>query len=494
VIATATRAVKASEAALVRSICRESFYEFVREFWSVVVPEQPVWNWHIKYLCDTFQEDAERVFAGLPKLHDTVVNISPGTTKSTTLSVMGPAWIHARMPTARVLAGCHTQQLTFELGRKSRMVERCELYRAAFPEVVPSADQDSKSLYMNTAGGGRMACTVGGMSPTGFHAHFIIIDDPIDPQQAIAVSGLDVEAANSFMDEVLPSRKVNKETTVTWLIMQRLHQNDPSGYLREKDPDNWRLICLPAEKTRHVRPVSLRANYSPEGLMDPVRLSRKVLDQARKDLREYGYSSQYLQHPVPRGGGMFKVARIQVDVAPPPGDPGWLIRCRFWDKAGTSQGGAYTVGLLMGRHRRYKAPRDGSEDTWWILDVVRGQWDAGEREIRLVQTAEIDGKGVIIGIEQEPGSGGKESAQATVRRLVGYRVRVLPAVGTKEERADMWAGPVAAGAFHMVKAEWNFDLLQELEYFPRGTYKDQVDAGSGAFSVCADPPRIVTAN
>ena len=66
-----------TEAALVRSICLESFYDFVQVFWHEVVPEAPVWNWHIRYLCDEFQRDAERVFAGKPKQHDTIINISP---------------------------------------------------------------------------------------------------------------------------------------------------------------------------------------------------------------------------------------------------------------------------------------------------------------------------------------------------------------------------------------------------------------------------------
>jgi predicted phage terminase large subunit-like protein len=481
-----------TEAALVRSICLESFYDFVQQFWHVVVPEQPVWNWHIQYLCDEFQKDAERVFAGKPKLHDTIVNISPGSTKSTVLSIMAPAWVHARMPEARILAASHTQQLTFELGRKSRMVERSELYRKAFPEVVPAPDQDTKSLAMNTAGGGRMSATVGGMSPTGFHAHFILVDDPLDPQKARGVSELEIESANNFMSEVLPSRKVNKEVAITWLIMQRLHQNDPTGHMLGKAKDNIRHINIPAERTKYVKPPSLRKQYT-NGLMDTTRLTRKVLDEAKVDLGDYGYSGQYLQHPVPRGGGMFKTDRIQVDNPAPLKDRRWVHLCRFWDKAGTKGGGAYTVGLLLGRWRYEDGPSDGSEDVWWVLHVERGQWDAGDRERHIVDTANRDGRRVVVGIEQEPGSGGKESAQLTVKRLAGFRVRVVPAVGTKEDRADSWATVVNMGGFRMAAGEWNSAFIDELRYFPFSTYKDQVDAGSGAFSICATPSRRVGA-
>ena len=61
---------------IVRSIVRESFYEFVREFWHSVIEEAPVWNWHIQYLCDELQIVAERVFAGEEKEYDLLVNLS----------------------------------------------------------------------------------------------------------------------------------------------------------------------------------------------------------------------------------------------------------------------------------------------------------------------------------------------------------------------------------------------------------------------------------
>jgi predicted phage terminase large subunit-like protein len=486
--------ISVSEPELVREICQQSFFRFVQEFWSVIIPEIPIWNWHIPYLCDLFQEDAERVFAGLPKKYDlTIINIPPGTTKSTILSICAPAWIHTRMPTARILCASHTQQLTFDLARKCRLLEESEQYQASFPEIIPSHDQWTKGMFINTKGGGRLAATVGGMSPTGFHAHFHFVDDPIDPQQASRMTETELETANNFMTEVLPSRKVDKETTVSWLIMQRLHQNDPSGYMLNKKGVRIRHICLPATRSSKIKPVSLRKMYDSEGLLDPIRLSQKVLDEARNTMGEYGYASQYDQNPVPRGGGMFKTYRIGIDVPPPLTSKQWVGLCRGWDKAGTKGGGAFTVGFLMGRWRPAGAPVDGSEDDWWILDIQREQLDSGEREKLIRNIAERDGKRCIVGIEQEPGSGGKESAERTVKRLVGFRTRVIPAIGSKETRADEWSTLVNQGCFKMKSAIWNDTLLDEIKYFPYSKYKDQVDAGSVAFAVLSDPIKKVGA-
>jgi predicted phage terminase large subunit-like protein len=295
------------------------------------------------------------------------------------------------------------------------------------------------------------------------------------------------------MSEVIPSRKVDKEVAVTWLIMQRLHQNDPTGHMLSKGKKGIRHICLPAERSVKVRPVGLRKYYSADGLMDPVRLSKFVLEEARIDLGEFGYSGQYRQDPVPRGGGMFKTARIQIDTPRPLSSKEWIGLCRFWDKAGTQGGGAYTVGFLMGRFRANGASTDGAEDEWWILDVVREQLDSGNREKLIKATTKMDGKKVIVGLEQEPGSGGKESAEATVKRLAGYRVRVVPAVGSKEERADEWSWMVNVGAFKMKGADWNHDLIDEMRFFPHSKYKDQVDAGAGAYTILANPSKRVGA-
>ena len=72
-------------------LCKEEFFYFVKTFWDTIISEEPVWNWHIEYLCNEIQEMAERVFEGKPKEYDLIINISPGSTKSTICSRMFPA-------------------------------------------------------------------------------------------------------------------------------------------------------------------------------------------------------------------------------------------------------------------------------------------------------------------------------------------------------------------------------------------------------------------
>ena len=565
---------------LVRSICRESFYDFVKEFWDVVIPEDPIWNWHIQFLCTELQRVAERVFQMKPKKHDLIINISPGSTKSTVCSVMFPAWTWTRMPTCKCICASYDYNLAMDLSRKSRDIIYSDKYRKAF-EIELREDQNTKGFFSNTKGGGRYCVGTGG-SITGRHGHFLIVDDPIDPTGA--VSEIKLKEVNRWMDQTFSQRKIDKAVTPTILIMQRLHQNDPTAHMLEKSKehkepsvtatsniegveeieeemtvvkmggksvgkkrekgatkkrlsiqgrnlspsdvrggengsvegnrddvgredsvedvgdyggggDNFspaasstaappsdrttkkrvRLVCLPGELTEDVSPKSVIPLYK-DGLMDPVRGSRMVLTAALEELGEYGYAGQILQKPTPAGGGLFKWERIHVGEQP---GTQFVYVMRFWDKAGTEapermkrKGPAYTVGLKMAMDQQRRI---------WVLDVIRGRWSTERREAIILATARMDGRKVVIGLEQEPGSGGKESAESTAKNLIGYRVKIDIPKGDKTLRADPYSVQVNAGNVYLAPGPWNRAYLTEMEFFPYSTYKDQVDASSGAF-------------
>lgn len=464
---------------LIRSVSRESFFDFFQYFWEVINPDEPLgMNWHIPLLCNELQSMAERVFRRQKSEYDLIVNIPPGTTKSSIASVMFPAWMMARKPTVRVICASNTDQLSLDLSDKCREVVKSKLYRSCFPEVELRGDRDAKGNWGNTAMGFRMAFTAGGKSPTGFHAHFIIVDDPIDPQKVL--SEAEIKAVNGFMNGTLPTRKVNKEVTPIALIMQRLHQDDPSGnrlaHWAKGKGDPVRHFCLPATLEFEVFPKELERNYQ-NGLLDPNRLSPSILKPYR-DKGQYYWSGQFGQRPVPLGGGMFKTERFVISEAPPE----MVSIVRFWDKAATQEDGCYTVGVKMGRDK---------EGRIWVLDVVRGQWESAERERVIQNVARMDGYHVKIGLEEEGGSGGKDSVRFTTRRLHGYILQSERPTGDKTLRADPYSVQVNEGNVFLKRANWNEDYIDELKHFPTSTYKDQVDASSGAYKMVTKTPLVI---
>lgn len=281
--------------------CKKSFFYFVQTFWDVIIQEKPVYNWHIPYLCDELQTLSVSIVSRQPKLYDLIINIPPGTTKSTIVTIMFPAWLWVVDPSIRIITNSYSGELSIEHATKSKDIIQSEKYRKLFPEVVLRRDKSAKSSYENTKKGARYTTSTGG-TITGKHAHVIINDDPVNPRQADSEP---LRKQGNDHTKTLSTRKVNKENTPVITIMQRLHEDDVTGYLLKKKGDSIRHICLPAEDSENVKPASVRKNYI-NGLLDPVRLSRKVLEEAKTDLGSRGYAGQYEQTPTSDEGNIVK--------------------------------------------------------------------------------------------------------------------------------------------------------------------------------------------
>ena len=300
-------------------LCRRKLSRFVQEMWHVVATEKLVWEPHMEVLCDAVQEVFERVFLQpdpenpeekirLKKLHDLIINIPPGTTKSTIVTIMAPAWAWTRDASLRIITGSYSDSLATEHSTKSRDIIQSDIYRRYYPEVQIKDHKGLKTNYETTANGQRYATSVGG-TLTGVHAHVLIWDDPLNAKQS--GSKVETKAANEWMDKTASTRKVDKEVTVTILIMQRLAVNDCTGHQLDKKKEAIKHICLPAELSKNVKPESLREIYQ-NGLLSPLRLSKAALAELRKDLGSSGYAGQMQQEPAPDGGTIWQKWFVEV--------------------------------------------------------------------------------------------------------------------------------------------------------------------------------------
>lgn len=469
-----------------KELCKRSLYYFLQYFWDVVSSHTFHENWHIKYLCEELEKIAERVGNKEPRLYDLIINVPPGSTKTITCSIMFPIWCWTRWHWMKFITASYSGALSLQSADYSRELIRSVKFRELFPELAIRDDKDTKSNFEivkrtltsvgrephTEPGGSRYSTSVGG-TLMGFHADILIVDDPLNPVQA--ASDIELENANHWMEQTLPTRKTNKDITPTILIMQRLHQDDPSGHILSKQKENIRHICLPGEIKNYREQANPKEviEFYKDDLLDPVRMPWKVLKDLAADLGQYGYAGQIGQDPTPPGGGMFKVDHFSI-VTTPVRPIDIVHTIRYWDKAGTEGGtGSYTVGVKMSRT---------VANRWIIEDVKRGRWGTHERERIILNTALADGVKTQVWIEQEPGSGGKESAEGTIRNLAGFVVRAERPTGDKVFRADPYSVQVNNGSFMILKGEWNREFIEEHRFFPFSTYKDQVDAAAGAFN------------
>lgn len=450
-----------------REACRRSLATFVREAWPVLEPGTPyVHGWHVEAIC----EHLEAVTAG--DITRLLINIPPGTMKSTLVSVFWPAWEWgpAGMPHIRMIGCSHEGTLATRDARKMRLLVTSHWYQKRWP-VALSRDQSEKVNFENESRGFRQACPVRSM--TGKRGHRVAWDDPHSAEGAN--SAAEREEALRVFRETLPTRLVEPKTSAIVVVMQRLHELDVSGEILAGDY-GYEHLMLPMEFEPERRCVTSIGWSDPRTEEDELlfadRFPREVVDRDKKAMGAYAVAGQFQQRPAPRTGGFFEWEKLEIVDATPP----IVEKVRYWDKAGTQDGGKRTSGTLLGK---------GSDGMWYVLDVITGQWNAANREAVIRQTAEVDGRQVRVWIEQEPGSGGKESAENTITNLAGFIIQAERPTGDKELRAEPYAVQVAAGNIKILRGDWNKLFIDEHKSFPRGKFKDQIDSTSGAFNKLA---------
>jgi len=407
------------------------------------------------------------------ELDRVMVFMAPRHGKSETVSRLFAAYYLYTHPERWVGLNSYAAELAYTLSRNAR-----ENYVSGGGKLKESAS--AVKHWETQHGGGLWAAGVGGPI-TGKGFHLGIIDDPLKNAEEAASETIREKQKDWYRSTFYTRSEPGAAVVV---IQTRWNEDDLSGWLLSEEvgarhPQRWHIVNMPAiAEPQQEFPATCTVEPDSRQDGEPLCEERYSADDLR-DIEEsvggYYWSALYQQRPAPRAGGLFKREWFQVVGAA----PAEASRIRGWDKAASEDSGDYTAGV--------KVVRD-SEGVFYIEDVIRGQWSVLDRERISRQVAEIDGHDVLIWLEQEPGSGGKESAQATIRNLAGFAAYAETSTGDKVLRAEPFAAQCEARNVKLVKGEWNAKYLDELAVFPYGKHDDQVDASSLAFNKLAGGP------
>lgn len=428
--------------------------------------------------------------------------------KSELVSVRFPAYWLGKRPDDPIILTSYGAELAASKSRQARDLIESESYRNVFG--VQSAHegfsvgvrQDQRSVTQWRLAyphrGGMVAAGVGG-AITGFGAALGIIDDPFENWEA-AQSETNRQKVWEWYQSVFYTRIW--EHGVIVIINTRWHEDDLCGRILAAqaageipNEDHYRVVRIPAlaetQAERDYLDVKMGLSggsadplgREPGESSAPKRFSAEYLERVRRNVGSLAWSSLYQGAPLAPGGNRFKEEWFKSLRALPMDKRARHVR--YWDKAASeNEQAAFTVGVLL------SAFPDGR---FVISDIKRGQWDDLTRERMIRETARHDagrfGKyNLRIYVEQEPGSGGKDSVQATLRSLAGFQVygdRVGNR-GSKEVRWEPYAAQCQAGNVYLVDGVWNRTFLDEHLAAPNGKWLDQVDAAAGAFTFAAD--------
>jgi predicted phage terminase large subunit-like protein len=292
----------------------------------------------------------------------------------------------------------------------------------------------------------------------------LILDDIMNAKEAASdakrQSVIDWYANTAF------SRLDDKVNGAIIVVMQRLHQNDLAGHLREQE--GWTVLSLPAiaEEPQSVHLAPRRLYHRPAGaVLHSEREPLSALDELRSTIGSYNFSAQYQQRPIPLEGELIKWGWFRrFERTPSDGD---YTIVQSWDlgmKVGADND--YSVCTTWVRHRR----------DHYLIDVLRGRWDFPSLKGRVVENARRFRTNTIL-IEDKV-TGTALIQQMGQERLIGVP-NPIPCSphGDKVSRLIAESPMIEAGHVLLPEAaDWLEPLRSEIVQFPNGRHDDQVDS------------------
>lgn len=447
--------------AIARERAERSLSEFIRQAWPVIEPgTRYIENWHIDLISEYLQA------VNLQQIHRLIINIPPRHMKSILATVSYPAWTWLKAPEKRFIKVSYSDSLSRKHNILSRDIIRSIWYQGNWGGRFRLKDDvNRQNEFRNDRQGMMMSTSIGGVL-TGEGGDVIIIDDPQNPLMANS----ETERQNSvnFFKNTLQTRLNDPKTGAIIIIMQRLHENDLTGYVLSEEL-GYTHLCLPAEaeeRTVIAYPISGREVVrEPGNLLNPARFDREVLEGLKKSMGSVQYAGQFQQTPAPAEGVIFKrewMNRQFTGKSLP--YLGMIIQS--WDMAFTkSEGSAKVAGFTMAR----------AGSNIYILDLENDKMTFTES---VAAVRRLSGKWPKARAKVIENKANGPAIVDLLRREIPGMVEFNPK-GGKEERAISVTPYFEAGNIFFPdpkEAPWVNDLIRDLLIFPKGTYKDTVDA------------------
>lgn len=304
---------------------------------------------------------------------------------------------------------------------------------------------------------------------TGRGGDLIIIDDPLKPIDAL--SDVKRSGVNEWMANTVLSRLDDKKTGAIVIVMQRVHLDDLTGFVRGLS-DDWTVLSLPAiADVDETIPLTRGEFYHRRAgeVLSPLREPMNVLEQLRRQLGSDLFYAQYQQSPVPPGGAMIKRHWVQRYREAPMFQSSKFI-IQSWDTA--AKGGPDNDWSVCTTWLHT------SDCQWYLLDLWRGRLDYPGLKAKVEDLARFwDADEILV-----------EEAGTAIALLDELRLRVPGIIGIKPERDKETRMSIASAKFEAKQvhfpegAAWLAELEAELFSFPGSKHDDQVDSISQALN------------
>jgi predicted phage terminase large subunit-like protein len=442
------------------ALLRTNFSAFVEKCFVEIEQGKPyAHNWHI----DAIAYQLSRLHTG--ETRRLIVNIPPRHLKSLTVTIAYTAWVLGHDPTKKIICVSHSKDLAREHANSFLRIVESPWYRRLFPSLEVAKRGRRVTELKTTRGGYRLATSIEG-SVLGRGADLIVVDDPIQPLDAL--SAVERAKVKTFYDQTLYTRLNDKKTGAIILVMQRLHEDDLTAHVQKGE--DWTVLAIQAiADTREVYatgPTSEDRYPRAAGeLLHAEREPQWVLDDLKRTMGSRGFQAQYQQEPVPLDGSVIKRKWIRYYE----GVPDEFDRIvASWDTASTiGSGSDYSVGTLWGL----------AGSNYYLLELIRGQFEFTDLRQRVIALHRRWPETVTLIEETDLG----RALLHDLRDNHDLRPILEPPLFDKLARMEAQSARFEAGDVLLPRsASWLDDYVAELLSFPNGSHDDQIDSTSQA--------------
>lgn len=447
-----------------KSLLRNDFSTYIeRSFAELNAQKLFMHNFHIDVVASKLEACRRALLRRL------IVLVPPRSLKSHMASICFPTWLLGHNPAAQIISVTYGQDLSNAFATDCRNLMQSRFYQSLFPGTRLTSTRPAIEELRTTENGFRLATSVGGVL-TGRGADFIIIDDPLKPEEALSEASR--KRVNDSYDHTLITRLNDKRTGCIIIIMQRLHEDDLVGHVLSKG-EEWEVVRFPAiaeETEEYIVPTPFGTSRTyrrqPGQVLHPDREPLEVLQRIRRTQGEYNFAAQYQQNPAPLGGGMVKEAWFKrYDDAK---KPEFDYTFQSWDTANKAgELSDFSVCTTWGKKGK----------DLYLLHVFRERLLYPELKRAVVEQAKIwNAKVVII---EDKGSGTQLIQDLTFEGMYGIQ-RYQPTL-EKPVRLHTVTNLIENGFVYLPeKAHWLPEYLHELTTFPNSKFDDQTDSTSQA--------------
>ena len=406
---------------------------------------------HFKEIANTLQ----KVYSG--EIKRLIINMPPRYGKTELAIKIFIAWCLAKVPESKFIHLSYSDSLALDNSSQTKEYIQSDSYQKLWSMNLKK-DAQSKSKWFNDFGGGVYATSAGG-AITGFGAggtdenNFggaIIIDDPLKPDDAF--SDVKRKAVNERYNNTIRSRVNSRETPVI-VIMQRLHEEDLSGYLLDGGSgEDWHHLCLPALDEEN-KPLWEQKHSFVE------------LEQIRQADR-YTFAGQYMQTPAPDEGGEWKKEWFEiVDKSTIP------LSSLRWELI---IDGAYTKNTANDPTGFQIGAKHGND--YIILSSTDRYMELPEllKHIPIYISSFNVNIGLIL---IEPKASGK-SLEQMIRNQTGLNVTEIKTEfvnNSKVENVRACSNFIEGGRVKLIKGSWNDAFLKQVGTFPNAKHDEHID-------------------